>query len=455
MSSPIFPALPTTDKPDYRHAYHQALVAKIHCARKPDRTETTFAEAMDIIRHVQHVTEGIPFIVYLVGWQYDGHDSKYPAWFEVNERLKRPEDDSARDSFLWLIREARRINTTVSTHINMCDAYQNSPLWDQYVQADVMCRDKNGEICTGGVWGGEQSFHISKHREWQSGLAQKRIDRFLELLPLSEQGTVHIDVFSPNPSKYHGVTMEEEVESMREILRYWRSRGVDVTKEWFHHEFANLIPMVYHLNLDEASRLHYAPSTICGGGEGWNARHKRSVFGPGYAGGQPEGGCLYEKAWGRSTDTDSALTADNYGEQVIEQFCLRTLPWYFLNRRRAMLHTHTADRYCVEFTDHVHTAVDVATEKLQLHWRDCLLVDGNDVLMPAEWTDGMLMGYSEQGGRRTWSIGAALAASWTGVGRAQMRDARGSWEDATDIPITNGTLELDLAPGQAVWLRPG
>ena len=59
-------------------------------------------------------TVGIPKIVYLVGWQYNGHDSKYPAWFEVNERLKRPEDKTALESLKWLMKEA----TTVSyTHL--------------------------------------------------------------------------------------------------------------------------------------------------------------------------------------------------------------------------------------------------------------------------------------------------------------------------------------------------
>lgn len=441
------------EQPDYRHAYHQTLTTKIHCARKPDRTETTFPQALEIIRYVQHVTEGIPHITYLVGWQYLGHDSKYPAWFEVNDRLKGPDDVSAHDGLLRLMRAGREHNTTVSLHINMCDAYENSPLWDEYVGADVMNREPDGTICKGGVWGGEQSYHISKTREWRSGLAQRRIDRLLELLPLSEQGTVHIDVFSPNPSAYHGLTIEAEVEAMKEILRYWRSRGVDVTKEWFHHEFAGLVPMVYHLNLDEASRLKYPPDVICGGGEGWNNRHWRSVYDPRPAG-MPEGGCLYDKAWGRSMDTDEALTAKNYREVFLGEFCLRTLPWYFLNRRRALTHVHTAERYEVSFTDNVRTSVDVATGKLELYRGDDRLVDGGDLLMPAEWTDGLLMAFSEAGGRRTWSVNGGLHPAWSGVGRAQMRDATGSWDDAVDLTLDEGQLQIELEPGRAAWLRP-
>jgi hypothetical protein len=216
-------------------------------------------------------------------------------------------------------------------------------------------------------------FHISKTREWASGLARRRIDGLLDMLPIEEQGTIHIDVFSPNPSRYHGVTTEQELEAMKEILRYWRSRGVDVTKEWFHHEFAGLIRMVYHLNLDEASRLKYPPSVICGGGEGWNQRHKRTVFNP-CGNGTPEGGCRFEQAWGRSTDTDESFHATNYRDAFNGQFCLRTLPWYFLNRRRAVTHTHTAEHYGVTFTDGVRTEVETANGHLRLWHRSPMAV---------------------------------------------------------------------------------
>jgi len=35
-----------------------------------------------------------------------------------------------------------------------------------------------------------------------------------------------------------------------------------------------------------------------------------------------------------------------------------------------------------------------------------------------------------------------------------MRDATGSWDEARELTLHNGKLELELAPGQAVWLRP-
>jgi hypothetical protein len=45
----------------------------------------------------------------------------------------------------WLIREARRLNTTLSLHINMADAYKQSPLFDEYVSKDCFAKDASGQ----------------------------------------------------------------------------------------------------------------------------------------------------------------------------------------------------------------------------------------------------------------------------------------------------------------------
>lgn len=125
-----------------KHAYHQTLTMKLFLSqalfdgkfkRKDNGTSEvalTFSQALDVIKKMDNLTLGIPKIVYLVGWQYNGHDSKYPAWFEINERLKRPEDKTALESLKWLMKEAAKYHTVVSLHINMFDAYEDSPLWD-------------------------------------------------------------------------------------------------------------------------------------------------------------------------------------------------------------------------------------------------------------------------------------------------------------------------------------
>src|SRR5438045_1209248 len=67
------------------HKYDQTLVMKIFLAERTDqgrgcRVHLTFEQALEVIERLDRITCGAPKIVYLVGWQYNGHDSKYPAW---------------------------------------------------------------------------------------------------------------------------------------------------------------------------------------------------------------------------------------------------------------------------------------------------------------------------------------------------------------------------------------
>ena len=71
------------------HKYDQSLVMKIFLAERTDegrgcRVYLTFEPALEVIERLDRIACGAPKIVYLVGWQYNGHDSKHPAWGEVN-----------------------------------------------------------------------------------------------------------------------------------------------------------------------------------------------------------------------------------------------------------------------------------------------------------------------------------------------------------------------------------
>jgi hypothetical protein len=102
----VIEALKTHPVPEikWKHNYSQVLWMKMFLAsvdmetiphgphKARDKGEShvylTFEQALDVIRRVDNLTLGIPKIIYVVGWQYNGHDSKYPAWGEVNPKLK-------------------------------------------------------------------------------------------------------------------------------------------------------------------------------------------------------------------------------------------------------------------------------------------------------------------------------------------------------------------------------
>ncbi|HTL16453.1 MAG TPA: endo-alpha-N-acetylgalactosaminidase family protein, partial [Patescibacteria group bacterium] len=129
------------------HQYDQSLVMKIFLAERTDQGKgckvyLTFEQALEVIERLDRITCDAPKIVYLVGWQFNGHDSKYPAWSEVNHRLKRAQDSTALESLKWLMREGRKHHTVVSLHINALDAYDDSPLWHEYLEKDIIAKDK-------------------------------------------------------------------------------------------------------------------------------------------------------------------------------------------------------------------------------------------------------------------------------------------------------------------------
>lgn len=174
----------------YYRDYHQTLVLKLFMGydgelNEPDPNNVifqkedpsclcTFAQALDVVKRVDNLTRGIPKIIYLVGWQRGGHDHLYPDWSIVNPKLKREEDATALESLRWLIREARAYNTTISLHINMVDAFEESPLWDTYIKNDIIARDVNGNLKS--IWEyvkGHRAYHLSYTKEWEKGLRQK------------------------------------------------------------------------------------------------------------------------------------------------------------------------------------------------------------------------------------------------------------------------------------------
>ena len=393
-----------TKKPErpWMLPYHQSLVYKVmNCIKDADgkmkEVYLTFEQTLDAIRKIYNLTCGIPQVLYLTGWQYEGHDSKYPAWGEANRHLKRAQDENALDSLRWLMREAReKYNALVSLHINMFDAYPESPLWDLYVEKDIIAKDKEGKIIPGKEWSGMVSYQLSYTQEWKLGLAQKRIDDLIAMVPeLTDSKTVHIDAFlGTRPmdqkgliSPYLGYTKEQEAETQRKIYRYWRDRGIDVTSEWVvglrTDRFVGLQPWAWHqpdLVADLPDEL-YCTSPV-------QLELRAAVENP---------------------------------DQLLEQFCLQVLPWYYKNNT-------TAEKGSQE------------------------MVDGDDICMPALWVDKTIIAYSKAGCEgKTWQ----LPPDWQDCPKVQL--ARITMEGpvpAGETSVTDGAITLSLAPGQAVAITP-
>ncbi len=436
----------------WQHQYHQTLTMKLLLAqshfdgefKRRDNglttTYLTFEEALEVIKKIDRITLGIPKIMYLVGWQYNGHDSKYPAWFEVNKELKRDKDETAQESLIWLMNEAKKHHTTVSLHINMFDAYEDSPLWDVYVKNDIIARNEDGTL-RAGEWG----YPISYAQEFKTGLAQKRIDSLCQLLPIQKAGTVHIDAFhswapigKDGPGKapfiqgpispYLGFSIEEEIEAQKKIFHYWASKGVDVTSEGAtflrRDKFAGIQAMAWWVDWSLQDYLDWQPAYYTGGVD------RR----------------LYGSLFGTSMHGEDRVKRDpNTLAGFKEDFCTKTLVWYYINRLKREFYVQGEDWAQVHFS---HGVVSTwKDEKRTVSQGDFLLVDQNEIFTPALWLpEQPLVAYSRQGyTAKTWR----LPENWENVKKVEIRQIGLAGKNAKKVQnVYDNKITLNLKPDQ-------
>ena len=357
----------------------------------------TFEQGLEVIKGVYHVTCGTPQIVLLTGWQFEGHDSKYPSWAEANEHLKRPQDATALESLRWLIREARKYNCLATLHINMFDAYEDSPLFDEYVEKDIFARDKDGNLIVGNRWWGMDCYHVSYTQEWKHGLAQKRIDDLIAMVPeIQENHCVYVDAMlgarkaeQQGPiSPYLGYSKEEEACTMRKIFRYWRNRDIDVAGEHVHGIRVDRFIGLQAHTASQMEHIQDVPDALmCG-----NPAH----FG---------------------------FTKLSELDDFQECFWLEFLPWFYKN--------------------HPNGSEDTAA-----------MIAGTDICMPVLWCDEpTLVAYSRDGyEERIW----ALPADWLDVERVAVSSLSGEGGmPGAEVEVNDGGICFGLRRNQAVRICRG
>ena len=445
----------------YYRDYHQTLVLKLFLGMDGEPVERlandptfreghevmcSFEEALEVIRKTDNLTRGMPKIIYLVGWQKGGHDHGYPAWDEVNPRLKRAQDATALESLRWLIREGGKYNTTVSLHLNMADAYKQSPLWDEYLAKDCIAKDENGQPYTLGIQvKGEDMYNVVYPKEWEAGLAQQRIDGLIEMIPELKAGhTIHIDVFIANRdggkpiSPWHlkpengGLTPDKFVETQRKIFHYWRDRGFDVTGEgtgWAHppgEHFIGLQPMSWWYS--------------------WNPMEIPEYLG---ARGRTE----------RDGDGDFRFGSSMHGEEIwksdkekmpgfLGMFCRTTLPWYYLSR----LERQKFENDALSYSDGV-VARNEAGKRI-IRKGDFILREDDNLFVPALWSEKKeIIAYSKAGyATKSWQ----LPDDWGNVKSVDIYriTLEGCVPLKKSVPITGGKLTLSLGNDEAVSVVP-
>ncbi len=408
----------------------------------------TCESALEAIKGMDAIMLGLPKIIYLVGWQYNGHDSKYPAFFEGNKKIARKCDKDPLDSIRFLMREAKKYNTTVSLHINLFDAFEDSPLFEEYKNANILAKDKDGKYVISD-WG----YKISYTEEWEKGLLQKRVDRLCSLLPIAEAGTIHVDAFhnsAPRPcdvgggriaikktspiSPWHGHTKETDMETKKKILSYFDSKGIDVTTEGWDMDIGEIgegyFPMFWHCNA-LSSALSLKASQFCGG----------NVYGT-------------QRIFGENVNSESIFSRNRNLSQAFEvlkrEFCKKTLVCQYLNNftRKALIEGKEG---CIgEFEGGVRTMLKKGS--LSVAKDGNVLAAGGDVFIPALWLgNGAVVAYSEKG---------CLSKEWTLPEGVKLDENAKGWiiEASGRKPFYAYTVKdrkvlITLAPNQMILLK--
>jgi hypothetical protein len=438
--------------------YHQTLMLKIFSIHPRDHEGTatcSFKETLEVIRKTDNLSRGIPKILYLEGYQEGGFDQLFPAWLPVDPRLKREEDETALESLRWLMREAKKYNTIVSLHIDMVQAYTNSPLWDEYKEKDVLSRDENGEVIllTQNNNRTAKMNLTSYTREWKEGLAQRRIDQLIEAVPeILDAKTIHLDnlvtYYGPENrplSPWHakpengGIDMYKEVETIRKIFRYFRDRGIDVTGEgilWAHPPKEGFYGIqgyswwgrgsIHSMEVPERLSARGAQSRS---EKDWDVLPGDFRFASNIHG---------ELVWLRNKEEMPEL---------LHRFCTMALPYYFLSQ---------FDRLTM-IDDNLHYSGGVVAGESGGHkiirQSDFVLVDDGDVFVPAIWKPKEIIAYSTEGySSRSW----LLPQDWAYIKKVDLYSItlEGSSPIEKGISTENSKLVISLEPGEAIAIVP-
>lgn len=440
----------------FNHDYSQTLVMKMMNA-VPDgkggsKVYINFENALSIIKVVDQLTLGIPKIIYLTGWQYTGHDDLYPAFFEVNKALKRPRDESAKQSLVWLIREAKKYNTRVSLHINMTDAYNNSPMWNDYVANDLISKNADGTLMAIGFYNNLKSYQINYRNEWNHGFAQKRIDSLINLLPeLKDVGTIHIDAWIARDSKGHGEGVDTEIEYQKKICNYWIKKGIDPTSEWEMDYMTGLVPYYWHFNHHTQEEYLRVPADVCTGSH-MNPDLKNSdfdlefLFGTSIYGQFDFPSELFGQ-WGFPEEWKKT-SADDWEKKFNWDFYLNFPQYYYLNRLKRLRIEGEKKARVAYFSNNVRVAIADST----VYENSRLLRKGNTICFPALWRDdNSLAAYSEKDCQLVYS----LPDSWREVKKARTYLVTKNGLVANSrIEIRNDQIKLSLEAGRPLLILP-
>ncbi len=434
------------------HDYTKTMMMKLFMAA-PDgkggsRVYCGFDRALDIIRQADALTLGVPKILYLVGWQFNGHDDKYPAFNEVNPALKAEGDKTALDSMLRLMKEAKQYHTVVSVHINFADAYDNSPLAGEYRQNNALIRSRGGKPAAIEKYNGLPCYKVSYKEEWESGLFHKRVNALLDLLPLREAGTVHADNFQCYVNRTPAVDVKTMQAYRKKMIDYMAAQGIDVTSEFTYRE-GRLTALASGRIVRDVLKHLYPVDTLGQIPAVWwvdklTKREFFRLYPDRYAGGMPKGvysWFLYGNIHGEELWNDKP---DSWQSEFLRQFATVNIPYFYLASLQKEKLAGRGKNLRMIYVNGVVSSL----KGQKIAKNGVLLKTGGDLLLPLPGGEDKRIAYSKNGCNRAWRLPpsgyrTARLSEITPEGLAPIGE----------VPVKDSLLPLELAPGQGLLVE--
>lgn len=197
----------------------------------------SFNQAIEMVRKVSNLIDGGKQVVYIVGWQYKGHDTGYPYVFEVDPR------GGTMDELKQCIKSAKDYNAIVTMHDNYDDAYISPYFNDQ-----IIAKDEFGKLYRGWPWAGGLSYIISPKRYRDTGLLAERVKRTVETYGI--HSSYHLDVLTSEGRRYDfepewAAAADLSLESKKAVVYEFNKYGIDITSEILSHPFVGVIGMAW------------------------------------------------------------------------------------------------------------------------------------------------------------------------------------------------------------------
>ena len=399
-----------------------------------DNPCTTLKEAKEIITFFKNITDGIPQIIYLVGWQYDGHDTGYHAMDKLNARM------GTKEELYSLSKYCDSIQSVLSAHINIDDAYKVN----KYFSNKIMALDYDH---TPMFWQyfGDSAFHISHYKDVATGSIFTRLEQFSKIFPLKE--TVHIDAMrvtnaNPDWEKEDIGVLEEYELGLKPIMEWFNKRGIFVTTETQNGNPIDLSPLVvgmwtYFWATPEYQQIYHGK--IVGGGIPESMAPLRYTSGLGNS-------ITQDFSYRPYTDKYSFV---GKGKDKVKQIVyLSAILYQFFLTKEMLEVTRNADGYKVRFSDNVTSTYDKKTNHLEVTWNNVVIADNDERFIPIH---GGIYAYSKNGTEREW----LLPENYRNANLKLFELTENGRKEFKNYKIKNESIILKLTANQSVKILRG